>query len=66
MGKRQVIVATFAHTYNNRRTVEAVFPVWSVLKLYNEDQLPLLFSCEPVKGDIQGAAIGEFSPGADS
>jgi hypothetical protein len=46
--------------------MEAVFSVHSVPRLYNNDQLPLLVSCEPVKGGSLEAAVGEFSQGADS
>jgi hypothetical protein len=46
--------------------LEVVFSVQSVLRLHNKDQLPLLVSCEPGKGDRLQAAVGEFSPGANS
>jgi hypothetical protein len=65
VGNRHVIAVTVAHA-TNRRTVEAVFSVQSGPRLHNEDQLPLLVSCEPVMGDCCEAPVGELSSGANS
>jgi hypothetical protein len=60
-----VIASTVAHA-TREELLEAMFSVRSVPRLYNEEQLLLLVSCEPVKGDSLEAAVGIFSPGANS
>jgi hypothetical protein len=57
-----VIAATVPHA-TIAEVLEAVFSVRAVPRLCNQDQLPLLVSCDPVKGDSLEAAVGEFSPG---
>jgi hypothetical protein len=65
VGNRHVIAATVAHAIIEE-LLEAVFSVRSVQRLHDEDQLPLLVSCEPVKVDSLEVAVGDFGPGANS
>jgi hypothetical protein len=62
----QYVSRNRSHVYvhNNKKLLEAVFSVRFVPSLYNEGQLPLLVTCEPVKGDSHEAAVCEFTPGA--
>jgi hypothetical protein len=42
--------ATMEHVTHKQSNHEHVFSVRSALRLYNEDQLPLVVGCEPVEG----------------
>jgi hypothetical protein len=46
--------------------MEAMFSVRSGPRLYNEEQLPLQFSCETVESDSLKETVCEFGPGANS